>query len=206
MRAVVSELVTSAPDVIVARGTSVLNSVRQATKSIPVAFVGISDPEGVGIVDNVSASPRRNGNHYAPTNFPLLRIRPDPSRFYDRGYGPILRSMVESTLKQEAPIYEDVLVVRIARAHGFQRSGDRLQNAVSKVLGKRYRKTHEDGRAVIWADNSPEGRLVSYRESNRKSGPMRTHPSRSLRAWHCPSSAFVSPTKTFCTGWQATFN
>jgi putative ABC transport system substrate-binding protein len=69
MRAVVSELVTSAPDVIVARGTSVLNSVRQVTKSIPVAFVGISDPEGVGIVDNVSASPRRNGNHYAPTNF-----------------------------------------------------------------------------------------------------------------------------------------
>lgn len=115
--------------------------------------------------DNVSASPRRNGNHYAPTNFPLLGIHPDPSRFYDREYEPILRSMVESTLKQEAPIYEDVLVVRIARAHGFQRSGDRIQNAVSKVLGKRYRKTHEDGRAVIWADNSPEGRLVSYRES-----------------------------------------
>ncbi|WP_375312819.1 DUF3320 domain-containing protein [Bradyrhizobium sp. A5] len=119
-----------------------------------------SDPDDVA-----SASPRRNGNHYAPTNFPLLGIRPDPSRFYDREYEPILRSMVESALKQEAPIYEDVLVVRIARAHGFQRSGDRIQNAVSKVLGKKYRKTHEDGRAVIWADNSPEGRLVSYRES-----------------------------------------
>ena len=113
----------------------------------------------------VSPSGQRNGNHYAPTNFPLLGIRPDPSRFYDREYEPILRNMVESALKQEAPIYEDVLVVRIARAHGFQRSGDRIQNTVSKVLGKRYRKTHEDGRAVIWADNSPEGRLIRYRES-----------------------------------------
>ena len=127
------------------------------------------DPEPVaappGLDHAPSPSAQRNGNHYAPTNFPVLGIRPDPSRFYDREYEPILRNMVESTLKQEAPIYEDVLVVRIARAHGFQRSGDRIQNTVSKVLGKRYRKTHEDGRAVIWADNSPEGRLVSYRES-----------------------------------------
>jgi len=107
----------------------------------------------------------RNGNHYVPTDFPLLGIRPDPSRFYDREYEPILKNMVESALKLEAPIYEDVLVVRIARAHGFQRSGDRIQNAISKVLGRRYRKTHEDGRAVIWADSSPERCLVSHRES-----------------------------------------
>jgi putative ABC transport system substrate-binding protein len=37
MRTVVTELVASAPDVIVARGTSVLNAVREATNSIPVA-------------------------------------------------------------------------------------------------------------------------------------------------------------------------
>ena len=54
MRAVVDELVASAPDVIVARGTSVLNAVREATNSIPVVFVGISDPEGVGIVSNLA--------------------------------------------------------------------------------------------------------------------------------------------------------
>jgi putative ABC transport system substrate-binding protein len=44
MRAVVAELVASAPDVIVANGTSVLTAVREATNSIPVVFVGISDP------------------------------------------------------------------------------------------------------------------------------------------------------------------
>lgn len=54
MRAVVDELVALAPDVIVARGTSVLNAVREATSSIPVVFVGISDPEGIGIVSNLA--------------------------------------------------------------------------------------------------------------------------------------------------------
>jgi putative tryptophan/tyrosine transport system substrate-binding protein len=48
MRAVVAELVASAPDVIIANGTSVLTAVREATNSIPVVSVGISDPEGVG--------------------------------------------------------------------------------------------------------------------------------------------------------------
>ena len=54
MRAVVAELVASAPDVIVANGTSVLNAERQATNSIPVVFTGISDPEGLGIVANLA--------------------------------------------------------------------------------------------------------------------------------------------------------
>ena len=66
MRAVVAELVASAPDVIVARGTSVLNAVREATNSIPVVFVGISDPEGVGIVANLA---RPGGNMTGLANF-----------------------------------------------------------------------------------------------------------------------------------------
>jgi putative tryptophan/tyrosine transport system substrate-binding protein len=66
MRAVVTELVASAPDVIVAYGTSVLNAVREATNSIPVVFVGISDPEGVGIVANLA---RPGGNMTGLANF-----------------------------------------------------------------------------------------------------------------------------------------
>jgi hypothetical protein len=126
----------------------------------------VSDPErDVSTPAPEAASPRRNGNEYTPTNFSLLGIRPDPSRFYDREYEPVLRKMVESAVRREAPIYEDLLVDRIARAHGFQRSGDRIQMAVSRVLGRKYRKTHEDGRAVVWAESSPESILASYRES-----------------------------------------
>ena len=66
MRAVVAELVSSAPELIVAFGTSVLNAVREATDSIPVVFVGISDPEGVGIVANLA---RPGGNMTGLANF-----------------------------------------------------------------------------------------------------------------------------------------
>jgi putative ABC transport system substrate-binding protein len=66
MRAVVVELVASAPVIIVAFGTSVLNAVREATNSIPVVFVGISDPEGLGIIANLA---RPGGNMTGLANF-----------------------------------------------------------------------------------------------------------------------------------------
>jgi hypothetical protein len=58
------------------------------------------------------------------------------------------------------------LVVRIARAHGFQRSAERIQATVLKVLGRKYRKTQDDGRMVIWDEASNISGIVSYRESN----------------------------------------
>jgi hypothetical protein len=111
-------------------------------------------------------------DEYVATNFSLLGLRLDPARFYDREYESVLNSMVAFTLKHEAPIYEDVLIARVARAHGFQRSGDRIQKAVSKVVGRRYRKTQEDGRTVVWAENSPQTVLVSYRKSQSE---VRSH-------------------------------
>jgi hypothetical protein len=76
----------------------------------------------------------------------------------------ILKSLMNVRELIPAPIYEDLLVARIARAHGFQRSGDRIQSAVSRIVGRKYRKTQEDGRTVVWAGNSTETGLVSYRQ------------------------------------------
>src|SRR3954469_20851069 len=49
MRKHAAELVASSPDIILAAGTPVLAAVREATQSIPIVFVGISDPEGTGV-------------------------------------------------------------------------------------------------------------------------------------------------------------
>jgi very-short-patch-repair endonuclease len=131
-----------------------------------------------GLPSNVSGKPATlsaattNGDEYVATNFSLLGLKLDPARFYDREYETVLNSMVALTLKHEAPIYEDVLVARIARAHGFQRSGDRIQRAVSRVVGRKYRKTQDDGRAVVWGENSPQTFLVCYRKSQSE---VRSH-------------------------------
>ena len=132
--------------------------------SIPDAGHGELPPKVSG-EPATSPAAATNGGEYVATNFSLLGLRLDPARFYDREYETVLNSMVALTLKHEAPIYEDVLVARIARAHGFQRSGDRIQRAVSKVVGRKYRKTQDDGRTVVWAENTTETALVSYRKS-----------------------------------------
>jgi putative ABC transport system substrate-binding protein len=59
-------LVAAAPEVILVAGTSVLAAVQQATQSIPVVFVGISDPEGAGVVTSLS---RPGGNLTGFANF-----------------------------------------------------------------------------------------------------------------------------------------
>ena len=59
-------LVAAAPEVILVAGTSVLAAVRQTTQSIPTVFVGISDPEGAGVVANLS---RPGGNLTGFANF-----------------------------------------------------------------------------------------------------------------------------------------
>jgi ABC-type uncharacterized transport system substrate-binding protein len=94
MRAVVAELVASAPDTILALGTSVLNAVREATNSIPVVFVGISDPEGVGIVANLA---RPGGNMTGLANFE-----------------PSMGGKWLQTLKEIAPHLTQVGVMRFA--------------------------------------------------------------------------------------------
>jgi putative ABC transport system substrate-binding protein len=54
MRTQASELVATAPEVILAEGTSVLAALREATQTIPIVFFGVSDPEGAGIVSNLA--------------------------------------------------------------------------------------------------------------------------------------------------------
>jgi putative ABC transport system substrate-binding protein len=54
-----AELVAFAPDVILAIGTPSLASLLQATRTVPIVFVAVSDPVGAGYVDSLS---RPGGN------------------------------------------------------------------------------------------------------------------------------------------------
>jgi ABC-type uncharacterized transport system substrate-binding protein len=98
MRMVVADLVASAPAIIVALGTSVLNAVREATNSIPVVFVGISDPEGIGIVANLA---RPGGNMTGLANFE-----------------PSMGGKWLQTLKETVPRLTQVGVLRFAGTQG----------------------------------------------------------------------------------------
>jgi putative ABC transport system substrate-binding protein len=85
-------LVAAAPEVILAAGTSVLAAVRQTTQSIPTVFVGISDPEGAGVIANLS---RPGGNLTGFANFE-----------------PAISGKWLQTLKEVAPHLKRVAVLR----------------------------------------------------------------------------------------------
>lgn len=89
---------------------------------------------------------------YSPTDL-LATFTPEPLKFYDTAYRPVLQRMTAEVISCEGPIMENVLVQRIARAHGFQRSGPRIQEIVQGVIEKKFRQSREGDRTIYW----PEG-------------------------------------------------
>jgi very-short-patch-repair endonuclease len=63
-------------------------------------------------------------------------IRPDS--FHDVAYDSILEKCIREVLEQEAPILDKVLVDRIARAHGFKRSGRLICERVLDLAERHY--------------------------------------------------------------------
>jgi putative ABC transport system substrate-binding protein len=58
-RAYLAELLALTPDVIFVSGTHAATAVKQLTRTVPIVFVNVADPVGVGIVDSLA---RPGGN------------------------------------------------------------------------------------------------------------------------------------------------
>jgi len=54
-----AELVTLAPDVMLASGTQSVAALQRATRTLPIVFVGVADPVGAGLIDSLA---RPGGN------------------------------------------------------------------------------------------------------------------------------------------------
>jgi len=104
---------------------------------------------------------------YAVADMATIGVTPRPDMFYEPRYAPLLRQMVAHVIEVEAPIYHDVLVTRIARAHGFQRSGGNIQTLVLAAVDRCFPRTKEDGREVFWKDGSRTDIPVPYRSSSK---------------------------------------
>jgi putative ABC transport system substrate-binding protein len=66
IRKYVGEFAASAPDVILAAGSVTLGPLLQATRTVPIVFVHVPDPVGVGFVDSLA---RPGGNATGFTQF-----------------------------------------------------------------------------------------------------------------------------------------
>ena len=139
-----AELVALAPDVILAGGTLSVTALQHITRSLPIVFVGVTDPVGAGLVDTLA---RPGGN---VTGFMLLEYSSSGK-------------WVE-LLKQVAPLVKRVGVLRdtanpagIAQFGAIQGAAQSLGVEVSPVS---VRDAGEIERAVAALARSANAGLI----------------------------------------------
>jgi hypothetical protein len=70
--------------------------------------------------------------------------------FYESSYDTVLQPMVEWVVQHEGPVLDAVLARRVARAHGFQRTGSRIQERVEQIARRLFDSTEEAGGTFYW--------------------------------------------------------
>ncbi|MGD0109614.1 MAG: DUF3320 domain-containing protein, partial [Rhodopila sp.] len=78
----------------------------------------------------------------------------DGARFYDDVYRPVLRAMVLAELSGVGPLRLDRLAQRIARRHGFQRTGREIQERVAAAIPSTCRRTEDTAGTFVWPDGA----------------------------------------------------
>jgi putative ABC transport system substrate-binding protein len=106
IRRYAAELVAIAPDVILANGGTIVGALRQATRTVPIAFVSVTDPVGEGYVASL-AQPGGNATGFSQFEYRLsgkwLELL---KRWPDRGVGHVGRdsSRADHYARRPAPI------------------------------------------------------------------------------------------------------
>ena len=70
--------------------------------------------------------------------------------------------MIDAVMTAEAPVREDVLAQRIARAHGWSRTGARIRDQVARHL-QNYERTDETPGSFLWQPGTVAPRIAFRR-------------------------------------------
>lgn len=93
------------------------------------------------------------GGDYARTTFDDMAERIAADRFNEPSYAATLREMIGRVMAAEAPVRDDVMVERIARAHGFKRSGRVIRDRIMTLVRATAHADQEHGGATfLWPD------------------------------------------------------
>lgn len=79
----------------------------------------------------------------------LSAFATSPDHFYDFAYRGTLRTMVDAVIDQEGPLREDVLAQRVARAHGWLRTGNKIRERIDLHL-REFDRTEESSGSFLW--------------------------------------------------------
>ena len=98
------------------------------------------------------------------TQVPQPRTNADAARFYDEAYRDTLRSILWETVDGEGPIIAKYLCERVARLHGFHRTGSEIKRTILAALKRTRAQSHGEGEdAVIWPKDMVASEWAAFR-------------------------------------------
>jgi hypothetical protein len=74
----------------------------------------------------------------------------DAAKFYEEGYRNVLRAIIAAELARSGPLRIDRLAQRVARLHGFQRTGREIQDRVAAAIPLACRRTEDSAGVFVW--------------------------------------------------------
>jgi very-short-patch-repair endonuclease len=88
----------------------------------------------------------------------------DPSAFFEPSYDAELTRMITTIVEGEGPILDEVLSRRIARMHGWLRTGTRINDRVSGIASRTCKKTKEEPNGTFfWPQDVDIGQPIPFR-------------------------------------------
>jgi hypothetical protein len=95
--------------------------------------------------------------------------RVDPQAFFEPVYDQSLVRMIEHVVDVEGPVLSDVLARRIARAHGWQRTGAKIQQRIDALASRSFETTKESVGTFYWPKTISRGSPVAFRRARDES-------------------------------------
>lgn len=84
------------------------------------------------------------GAQFVEADLAVAGFEVDSDAFFDVTYNPKLLRMIDHVVSIEGPVRDEVLARRIARAHGWVRTGARIQERVVRLASQHYTGNSEE--------------------------------------------------------------
>ena len=92
------------------------------------------------------------------------RRKVKPEMFYEDSYRFVIRALAKEMIENLGPISVDHLSEKIARLHGFQRTGQQIKRTIWQSINRDSNHTRVSDRSVVfWPTDTPPSETIKFR-------------------------------------------
>ena len=113
-------------------------------------------------------SPASGDDRYRITD--LTSFLAEPANFFAFTYRDTLKAMITAVVETESPMRTDILCQRVARAHGWLRTGAKIRERIDMHL-RDFARTHESSGEFIWKQGAV-AEIRAFRPPANEEGPV----------------------------------